>query len=172
VATSKKSEGLDDLIFSTDFLKLFGAFHAIWAKTDSTVDCLIGKILKINSHQTHIITSGLEFGRKARLLIELLKVSDHKNKSKLIGFLNKLRNVPKRNVFAHSYILSSRDFVTFIERSGGSDYVVKSHKYTLKEFLEHVHRFAELNLNFGLAANISEREHQEFLIALFRAIKS
>src|SRR4051794_4936343 len=59
--------------------------------------------------------------------------------------------------FAHSFILSGPQVVTFIERPGHGDYQAKPHSYSLDEFLQQA----------GLAVPVEELS--EFANAAFKA---
>jgi hypothetical protein len=102
------------LILNPDFLLALGGFHGAWSSLEVLVSYSIGHALKIPFNETHMLTSGMEFGRKATLLRNLVHRSDRKNKAQIIGLIGRLQNESLRNVFAHGMITSSRDTVTFI----------------------------------------------------------
>ena len=120
------------------FQQYLGSFFAGWANIELLTSYLIGKLLKITDEEAHVVTSGMMFGTKARLLRNLLYRSNHPNKAVLTGALNRIQNSSKRDAFAHSFILSGPQVVNFIERPGHGDYQAKEHSYTLDEFLQHV----------------------------------
>lgn len=120
------------------FLLMLGYFHAMWATLDLALCYGIGKFLGLKAEECHVLTSGMEFGRKLTLLRNLVYRSDHLHKTKIMALLGKIQNESKRNVFAHSFIISDQKTVTFIERSRGGDYKVTRHNFTLKEFYAHV----------------------------------
>jgi hypothetical protein len=73
------------------------------------IDMAIGRFLNLTDYEAQILTSGMEFGPKARLSHELVKRSLHPKKATIIRSLNKLRNDAKRNILAHSYIVSDAE---------------------------------------------------------------
>jgi hypothetical protein len=98
------------------FQRELGRFFGAWTSAEATIDFSIGKLLKITHEESHLITATLEFGRKITLLRSLVSRHRSKNKETIIKCLNTLQNESKRNVFAHSYIGSTKTVVTFIER--------------------------------------------------------
>ena len=88
--------------FPRDFHRLLGLFHSIWLSVDPLIDFQIGKLLNSNYIDTHILTAGMEFGRKLRILIDLLKRSDLKNKDVLIESLRMLQQSRRENI-THAY---------------------------------------------------------------------
>ena len=112
----------------------------------------IRDLLKITNEDAHLITAGLELNRKATLLRNLLRRSDHPQKSKAIGALNKIQNDSKRNILVHSYLGGTPTTINFIERSkGGAVFHAKNHKFTFEEFQRHVDQFVEQGANLQLA---------------------
>lgn len=133
-----------------------------WNVLDYTLDFTIYKLLKIGAEQAQIITSGMMFGKKARLLIELLKRSDYPNKSHIIGALNAVRGGNKREAIVHSYVLGRGKSVAFIERSAGSDYKTAEHEFSEKEFEQHVTDFQRRCVEFHDALQYSQEDFQTF----------
>jgi hypothetical protein len=113
-----------------DFNLRLGLFYGAWTAADMTIDMAIGRFLYLTDYEAQLLTSGMEFGPKARLLYELVKRSLHPKRTDILHSLNKLRNDAKRNVLAHSYLIADRESVTFLERSRGADYTVKKHRFT------------------------------------------
>jgi hypothetical protein len=84
-----------------------------------------------------MITSGLMFGRKARLLDDPIRNSQDPRKPKLLEPFNIIR-AAKRDVISHSYVASDAVCVKYLERltSGRTKAIV--HTYTFDEFKAHV----------------------------------
>ncbi|PJI37388.1 MAG: hypothetical protein CTR53_20540 [Ferrovibrio sp.] len=104
---------------------------------DVTLDYSIGKFLRLEHSETHILVAGMEFGRKIRLLCELLKHSDHPKKQQLVEQLSILQ-AAKRDAITHAYVASNSTDITFIYRSRGGPYEAKELRFTYPEFKEHV----------------------------------
>ena len=94
------------------FQQYLGSFFAGWANIELLTSYLIGKLLKITDEEAHVVTSGMMFGTKARLLRNLLYRSNHPNKAVLTGALNRIQNSSKRDAFAHSFIPVSYTHLT------------------------------------------------------------
>jgi hypothetical protein len=116
---------------SDDYLILMGLFQGAWASVELTTDYAIWKFLKVTPEQAHLITSGMMFGRKARLLADLVGRSDHPAKAVILGAFNDLRGMSKRDVFAHSYVWLDRKVIKFIDRQTGGEYRAKEHTATI-----------------------------------------
>lgn len=153
------------------FIMSLGLFHAAWTSIDLTLDCAIGKSLETQPEQTHLVTAGMEMGRKIRLLHGIVGRTNHKNKNLLIGALNRLQNESKRSVLTHSYILSDRHVVTFVERIGG-EYRVRLHKFTVDEFAMHVQKFTQAAKDFWDALEYTDRDIYDFAMAAVKQANS
>jgi hypothetical protein len=90
-----------------------GMFHGYWSSLDLTIDYAICQFLEVTHHQAHLITAGMMSGPKFRLLADPIGRSDHPKRDQLLGALNKIRAIQKRDVFAHSYIESFGNAVNF-----------------------------------------------------------
>src|ERR1700722_17381085 len=135
------ADAATEKVFDPDFVWSLGAFFAQWATLELVTSYGICKFLKISFEDAHILTSGMEFGRKSMLLRNLAYRSDAPEKGQIIRLLAKIQNESKRNVFAHSFIMSGPQTVTFIDRSRGGDYVATKHTFTVREFFDHVAGF-------------------------------
>jgi len=127
---------------SPEFNMFLGMFHGTFASLNLTTDFAIGKFLNLEAAPTHLLTSGMMFGPKARLLADLISRSDDPKKPQLLAPFNRLRGDSKRDVIAHGYVWSDAHTVRFIQRITSGEYTVRSHSFTLKEFAEHAIRFA------------------------------
>ncbi len=96
--------------------------------------------MRINADETHLLVSGMEFGRKLRFLVELLKRSDHPKKSMLIESIKTLQS-SKRDIITHSYIKSNSTNITFMYRSRG-DYKSGELEFHINDFENHVGEMA------------------------------
>jgi hypothetical protein len=157
------SDPLEDrLVGKPEFQQLLGQFQVRWAALELTTDYAIWKFLKTTPEQTHLITSGMMFGRKARLLADLIGRSDHTNKAAIQGVFNKLRGGNKRDVFAHSYQHSTETTVTFVDRSSGGEYRATEHTFTLAEFKAHVDWITSASREFLVALGADSAEFVAF----------
>lgn len=154
------------------FLRTYGMFQGAFASAELTIDFAIGKFLKIANRETHLLTSGMEHGRKIRLLAGIVKGSGYKNESTILGALHKIQNESLRNVFAHSYMISTRTTVIFIERHAGGSYRVKKHEFTLPKFTYHVSQFITASNALWKVLEVPDSELHEFAMAVFSAAKS
>ncbi len=157
------------LAFDDNFLHFMGMFHGMWATLELVLCYGLTKFLKLSPEEGHVLTSGMEFGRKITLLRNLVRRSDDANKGKLISLLGKIQNESKRNVFVHSFITSNAERVTFIDRSRGGDYKVTKHEYTLKEFADHLESFGSAAAELEMLLGIDPAELHRFAEAAFKA---
>lgn len=146
------------------FNATLGMFHQNWAAIDLHTDFAIYKFLKVTPLQAHLITSGMMFGSKARLLVDLVRHSNATNKSQILGPFNKIR-ASKRVMIAHSYCSSDALSVTFLERSAGQEFAAKEHVYTFEEFRAHVDEVRAAAEAFIDAIGASQKEIIEFVHA-------
>jgi hypothetical protein len=130
-----------------------------------STDFAIYKFLKVTAEQSHLITSGLMFGQKARLLADLIGRSNHPSKAKILNAFNAVRSDNLRDAFFHCYMQSSYDDVTYIERPRGGDYRATAHKFTLVTFTLHVKRVMEAAEAFYAALAADEGEINAFVNA-------
>jgi hypothetical protein len=144
------------------FNAMLGIFHLNWAAIDLHTDFAIYKFLKVTSLQAHLITSGMMFGRKARLLVDLIRHSDAKNKSAILGPFNIIR-ASNREMIAHSYFTSDAMSVVFLERSSANKFSVKEHRYSLPEFQAHVDKISAAAQAFVAAIDAPREEINDFV---------
>ncbi len=149
------------------FIYFLGLFNTGWATLEITTDFAICKFLKVTPLQAHLITGGMVFGRKARLLADLIGRSDDANKAEILDAFNALRNNNKRDVFSHGYIWSDSSRVKFIERPAGGESTVKIHEFTLQQFEDHVADFAVKLIRFYKALGCTSDEIMAFGDAAF-----
>lgn len=147
------------------FRRALGIFYTNWATLDLTVDYAIGEFLNVTAKEAHLITAGMMFGRKARLLADLIGRSAHPRKAEILGAFNQIRGVSKREVFAHGYIGASKDTVSFLERTAGGEFSAKEHVYTLAEFRAHTNEVSRVATAFSDALGVSDAELDGFATA-------
>ena len=145
------------LAFRDDYTQLMGTFQSMWGSVEIVTDYAICKFLKVTPEQAHLITSGIMFGRKAQLLANLIGTSDDPKKSQILGALNKVRGMSKRDIFAHSYVRSDKTTVTFLDRSTGGEFKAKEHTFTLAEFRTYVTEFESAGEAFRIAVGAVSR---------------
>jgi hypothetical protein len=158
--------------FPKDFHRLLGLFHSIWLSVDPLIDFQIGRLLNSDLVDTHILTAGMEFGRKLRILIDLLKRSDLKNKAALIESLRVLQRARRENI-THAYIATSPTTLVFNYRSRGGEFTASRLSFSIKGFEDHVQKMIRAAQAFqnGLAVPVSEFD--EFIAAAdFKDVKS
>jgi hypothetical protein len=141
-----------------------GLFHQNWAAIDLHTDFAIYKFPGITPLQAHLITSGMMFGRKARLLVDLVKHSDIKQKNKIIEPFSIIRGA-QRDMITHSYCSTDALSVTFLERSVSNTFRAKERKFTLNEFHAHVDNVTRAAEQFISAIDASPDEIIEFIEA-------
>ncbi|WP_413992225.1 hypothetical protein ACMDCR_09130 [Labrys okinawensis] len=157
---SKVSENA--LIFHPEFQQRLGAFVAAWSSFDLTTDFAIWKFLNVSSVQAHLIVNGMTFGKKAKLLSDLIKRSEHPNKNNIIRAFNEARNCVDRDSIIHAYIQTDDDTVTFVTKNQSGSYKTKSKTFTLQEFKLYVDTFQMKGVYFHLAMGLSREEYATF----------
>ena len=157
------------LIFDRAFLYHYGMYHGILGSLELVLCYAITELLKVSPETGHVVTSGMELGRKLTLLRNVAYRSDHPQKRRIMSVAGTIQNESKRNVFAHSYITSEKDTVTFVERSRGGDYRVVKHIYTLKEFVAHVQNFVKCASELETLLGITPDKLRQFGEAAFKA---
>jgi hypothetical protein len=162
---SKLKEPKKTAALTDEYHKLMGLFNGMWASLDLTTDYAIYKFLNVTPGQAHLITSGMMFGRKARLLADLIGHSDDPRKGQILGAFNKVRSKNMRDVFAHSYVRSGDGIVTFVDRSSSNEFKATEHKFTMVELAQHVYEFSD-NVNaFWNSLGVTKPEAEEFAAA-------
>ena len=121
------------LALSDEYSRLLGIFHYNWSAIDLHVDHAIYKFLNVTPIQAHLITSGLMFGRKIRLLVDLIKHSDSPQKTALLSELAKITKA-NRDIITHGWVRSDAETIYFLERRHSGAFTAKEHAYKLKEF--------------------------------------
>lgn len=154
------------LAISDEFCKALGLFHALHASIDLTLDYAIWKFLGVTPQQAHVITSGMMFGAKSRLLSNLVGASSHHRKQHILTALSKITSV-KRDVIAHGHIWSSNNSVKFVERTRGGEFKVKPLEFTIQEFVIYVARYNLSGIELTEALSATYESINEFANAAF-----
>jgi hypothetical protein len=123
----------DAMALNPTYLRAMGLFQSAWAGIEVCTDLAIGRMLGVTYEQTHLITSGLMFGRRARLFVDLAKRSSLPKKASVLQHFNVIRGDSLRDVFAHGYISSDKNSITFMERPGGGEFRAKLHEFSKRE---------------------------------------
>jgi hypothetical protein len=157
---------------TSHFTNNLGTFYGMWLALEATIDYQIGRLLKQPYTETHILTAGMEFGRKANLLRILISRSDHPNKEHIKRLLTKLQQESKRNIFTHSILHSLADEVTFIHRKIDGAFSATGTRFTKGEFESHVKNMVNLANDFGRALDFDHDDFQSFCAEAHNAMKS
>jgi hypothetical protein len=150
--------------FPRDFHRLLGLFHSIFASVDPMIDFMIGKLLNADDIDAHIITAGMEFGRKLRILIDLSKRSDLPKKGIIIESLRTLQE-SRRDAITHGYIATNPTTVVFNHRSRGGEFTAKRLSFSIRAFQDPVERMIKAAQSFQAATEIPESEFDAFIAA-------
>jgi len=157
--------------YPPDFHKLLGQFHGMWLQLDPLLDYSIGYFLSIPAEDTHILTAGMEFGKKLRILIDLIQRYPDPKKAELIKQLRILQG-SKREFITHAYIESDKTNVNFISRSRGGDYKATKLEFTIDEFRAHVIKIVLAAQAYENAMDVRLSDFVEFANAALRETKS
>lgn len=147
------------------FWMTLGLFHFSWATVDSVVDYALGLFLHLPHPDAHLVASGMMFGRKARLLADLIGRSAHPKRKELLEGVNRLRGEAKRDIIAHGQIESDRETVTFIERQAGGKYTTRRHSFTKVEFITHVRMVFDAVNDLAAALELDRTTLRQFMLA-------
>ena len=156
-----------------DFRYLVGTFFGAWNLIECTVDFGIGKLLKTTHEQTHLLTAGMQMGRKITLLRSLAaRGPDSKNKENILAALKVLQGEMKRDVIAHSYLAWDREKVTFIERVPNGKFTAIEHPFTLASFHAHVRTLTNNGGKLQAALEMEDADFESFAKAALKINKS
>ena len=129
----------------------------------------IGHILGNRRYATtHIITAGIEFGRKANLLRNLLHEIDATEPAHppvmggLIRSIGRLQNESKRNAIAHGIFVTDDKTVTFIDLPKGGDFIATPHRFMLKELKDHTDNVMRIGEEIRTTLRISGNGNSTF----------
>ncbi|MFB6451782.1 hypothetical protein [Bradyrhizobium tunisiense] len=154
------------------FTSEMGRFYGIWATTELTVDFAICKLLSVPHEEGHLITAGVGFNQRARLLQALVKRKNAARGNEIIDALRTIQNESLRNTFAHSFLTGNEKTVEFVERSRHGLYNPKVHQFTLEEFQDHVQKFWQAGQKLFAALGDPYEEFQQFAEAAIHAASS
>jgi hypothetical protein len=149
------------LALSNEYSKLLGIFHYNWSAIDIHVDYAIYQFLKVTPLQAHLITSGMMFGRKARLLVDLIKHSGNPKRGELLEAFGQIQKA-NRDMIAHSWTRSDSRSVTFLERKISGPFSAKEHSFTLPEFEKLVDEIRSAGKKFRELLGVKSEDLDEF----------
>ena len=153
------------LVRKAEFNPLVDLFLGAWASFEMTLDFAIGKFLKISHAQTHLITAGMAFGKRANLLADLVGRSDHPRKAEILGTFNRLCGMPKREIFVHSLLRPNDGEGHFLARSANGQFKTKSPNFTKDEVMDQLRAFAVAGSDFHIALGVTDADIQSFAAA-------
>ena len=156
---------MSKLLLDKNFIWWLGAFHGAWLSLETLTCYGIKVLLRITSEEAHVLTAGMEFGRKATLLRNLVHRSDLDKKTEIIGALGKLMNEGRRNMFVHGIVTTDEHSVTFIERSRGGDYTATKRTFTGDDLVAHVRWVTETAVALEEAFSVDEATMLDFAMA-------
>lgn len=156
---------------SIAYQQMLEVFHSNWSAIDLYTDFAIYQFLKVTPEQAHLITSGMMFGRKRRLLSDLIKHSSDHRREKLLAAFGALGR-SKREIITHSYVASSAISVNFLERNISGSFKATTHDFSPQTFHEHVQMVAKAAEVFRDALEISQDELNSFVNAALSLNKS
>ena len=84
-----------------------------------------------------------------------------------MGSSSKVRGGNMRDIFAHSYVRSGDDSVTFVDRSSSGEFKATEHTFTLRELAKHVHDFVFAVDAFWKSLGVTKPEVEAFAMAAF-----
>ncbi|UPJ55012.1 hypothetical protein [Bradyrhizobium sp. 192] len=151
-----------------EFTSEFGRFFGIWQATELALDYAVGKYLELADEETHLLTAGMDFNRKARLLTALVKRNNDPQQSAILASLKIIQNESLRNVFAHSFVDHTDTEVTFIQRNRHGNYDPIEYTFTLPSFIAHVEKILRASIAFHDAVGLTEERYEEFASAALR----
>jgi hypothetical protein len=157
---------------SDSFLRDLGHFYGLWSALESALGYTIGQLLKIPHLETHILTAGMEFGRRANLLRVLLMRSDHPERDRIRMLLSKIQNEARRNIFTHSIMHSDDASVTFVHRKMDGTYTGTEWRFTGPEFRQHVSDITAYAGDLHDLLRIDEADFQAFGRAAASSVRS
>jgi hypothetical protein len=149
------------MVNHASYLQLIGIFHSNWSAIDLYTDFAIYQFLHVTQQQAHLITSGMMFGRKARLLDDLIRHSDDPRKPKLLESFNKIR-AAKRDIITHSYVGSDAISVWYLERNTAGPFKAEIHSYSAERLQEHIQGIANAATDFYNALGVERAELDAF----------
>jgi hypothetical protein len=148
------------VVIREEFYIALGHFHTMCSVLDPAIDYAICKFLAVPAKDAHLITPGMMFGRKTKLLADLIghnKRLEKEKRARLLGAVNALRTV-RRDAITHSYIWSSKNEVNFLERKTTADFRAIEHKFTLESFATFVDDFAAKAMSFHKELGAAPRQ--------------
>jgi hypothetical protein len=139
-----------------DIAMMLGFFHLRFSALDIATDYAIGQFLNTPREETYLITSGMVYGRKARLLSGLIKISSHPKKDRILETFNKVIGDNKRDILLHGYTCPFPEDggITFIERSVSGNFKAIRRDFSNESMKKYVKRFSQLVSDFISALGI------------------
>jgi hypothetical protein len=150
-----------------EFYSALGWFYAVWSATELAIDCATWKALGTETaEQAHERSAGTMFSEKCEQLRTLLESAKIPHGEKVKELLTQIEHHSMRNIFAHSFLASDEDSVTFVHRKKRrgkhGKYEVTTYQIFRKDFFDHVQNFVQLALDFQQAVGLSHKEVAEF----------
>jgi hypothetical protein len=150
-----------------EFYIALGLFFAAWSRSELAIDCAIWKARGTETEEeAHERSARMTFSDKCTQLRTLIDGGKFGHADKVKILLEQIEHHSGRNVFAHSFLASDQDSVSFIYRprphGKSRKYEPTLYKATPEQFIKHVQNFVQLSFDFEQAAGLSDREVRAF----------
>lgn len=153
---------------SDTFFLNYGLFHAAFSALDLAIDVAIGRFLKLSHAEAHLVTVGVEMGRRMQLLINLADHSNHPNKAEIVRLMKAIQDDSRRNAFTHGFMGTNEETVTFFYRNRDKPLEAREYQYSSDGFQKHVATFLELASKLQSALGITSADFVEFAATVIK----
>lgn len=151
-----------------DVPQAIGLTFVSWSTHVLVVEIYCHQLLKNTVEDNSILFSTIQYRAIEQIAAGLIKRKGGKNSAEIVAALKKVATVSKRNVIAHSIIMTDDKYskLELLKRDLGKGHRLRITTLSNEELSEHVHALADAAIDFQRMTNISDKNIRQYVMDL------
>lgn len=145
-----------------------GHYHIAWSVAEALIEVAIAKLLRLGPTEGSIVTAGLMFVGRAKILEALLARKEGGNK-KALRHLRSIMNRPDRVDLTHSVVMFHDEGLYFRRRKVDGELRSADIPYDWRGLMEKTAALSQTTMKLQQALDISDKAIHEFFQAAHSA---
>jgi hypothetical protein len=147
----------------TNRLAAYGLFMTTWAVLEVVIEVAITKQLGLDGTRGNIVTSGLQFERRASILRSLLALHGTTH-AQAIKLITQITQDARRNTLTHGLVRVSQETLDFVKRETVNSLKATKITFTTVDLVAHVQKVNGSIMKLQELLGITDADLEEFSI--------